>query len=139
MKITKLKDKMIAECPHPRLWDADNCDDTGKPVSELGYIRSDHDGSRWWNTVWHVHDAIGTPALIDEFDEVYDAFMRTFKDLHSMSKWCSANAGRTGSYDEYNAYYEGEFGFYWFRMITRRKDYNLYLHCYSRQAMESAS
>ena len=31
--------------------------------------------------------------------------------------------------------YVGEYGCYWLRMITRRGDYNLYLHCYSKEAM----
>ena len=35
-----------------------------------------------------------------------------------------------------NAYYVGVYGCYWLRMITRRRDYNLYLHCYSKAAME---
>ena len=137
-KITNLKDKLVASCPYPRLWDADNCDETGKPVSELGYFRCDHDGYWWHNTVWPVHDNLRTPELVAEFDAVLDAFRRAFKDLRTMSKWCSANAGKTGSYDEYNAYYEGEHGFYWFRMITRRGDYNLYLYCYSNQAMKAS-
>jgi len=135
-KITNLKNKLLATCPHPRLWDAANCDDTRKPVSEMGYFRCDNDGYRWYNTVWPVHKDLYTQELGAEFDAVYDAFCRSFKDRQAMSKWCSANAGKTGAYDEYNAYYEGDHGFYWFRMITRRGDYNLYLHCFSKKAMQ---
>ena len=136
-KITNLRDKMFARCPYPRLWDKANCDDTGYPVSELGYFRCDHDGYAWHNTVWPLHQTILTDELAAEFDAVLSAFRRSFKDIRTMSAWCGRNAGRTGSYDEYNAYYEGDFGFYWFRMITRRGDYNLYLHCYSKAAMQS--
>jgi hypothetical protein len=28
-----------------------------------------------------------------------------------------------------------EHGFYWLRMITRKGDYNLYLHCISKAAL----
>jgi len=137
-KITKLKEKLVARCAYPRLWDEANCDNTGYPVSEMGYFRCDNDGYWWHNTVWPVHQEISTPELMAEFDAVLDAFRRTFKDLSAMRSWCGKYAGRTGSYDEYNAYYEGDHGFYWFRMITRRGDYNLYLHCYSKAAMQSS-
>ena len=134
-KITNLKDKLIAACPHPELWDDENCDSSGKPVSELGYVRCDHDGYMWHSTFWPVHGILCTDDLAKEFDSVLDAFRRAFKDRQEMSKWCRAYAGKTGSDDEYSAYYEGSLGFYWFRMITRRGDYNLYLHCLSKSAM----
>ena len=35
--------------------------------------------------------------------------------------------------DEFGAYYSGEYGNYYFRMITRRGDYNLYMHCYAKE------
>lgn len=136
-KITRLKDKMTARCHYPRLWDAANCDDTRKPVCELGYFRCDNDGYWWHNTVWQVHWNLFTQELAAEFDGVLDAFRRSFKDLAAMRQWCYANAGRCGCSDEFNAYYEGDHGFYWFRMITRRGDYNLYLHCYSKATMQS--
>ena len=136
-KITHMKERMTARCAYPRLWDAENCDDTGYPVSELGYFRCDNDGYWWHNTVWPLHQDISTPELTDEFNAVLDAFRRSFKDLSAMRKWCYASAARTGDYDEFNAYYEGEHGFYWFRMITRRGDYNLYLHCFSKAVMQS--
>ena len=136
-KITNLKDKLTATCPRPWLWHKPYIDDTGKPVCELGYFRCDNNGGRWWNTVWPVHDALSTPALSSEFDSVLDAFYRSFKDIPAMRKWCVSHAGKTGDFTEYNAYYEGDHGFYWFRMITRRGDYNLYLHCYSKAAMPS--
>lgn len=134
-KITKLSEKLTAHCPYPRMWDADNCDNTEKPVSELGYFRCDYDGYQWHNTAWPVHSNLFTQELASELDAVYDAFCRSFKTLTAMSKWCHLFGGKTGAYDEFNAYYEGELGFYWFRMITRRGDYNLYLHCYSKAAM----
>ena len=132
-KITNLKNALVAWCPRPRLWD--HRDSTGKPPCELGYIRADHDGYRWHNTCWDVHDNLRSPELTVEFDAVYDAFRRTFKDRAAMASWCGCHAGRTGDSTEYNAYYEGNKGFYWLRMITRRGDYNLYLHCFSKDAM----
>ena len=135
-KITKLQDKLSAICPYPRLWDEANCDETGKPVSEVGYLRCDHDGYVWRSTAWPVHNDLLTPDLLVEFNAVMDAFRRAFKDRHAMSRWCSTHAGKTGDDSEYNAYYIGDNGFYWFRMITRRGDYNLYLHCFSKPVMK---
>ncbi|MBR3741095.1 MAG: hypothetical protein IKN04_11690 [Clostridia bacterium] len=134
-KITKLQEKMSRICPYPKLWDETNCDETRKPVSELGYFRCDNDGYRWYNTVWPVHNNLYTAELGAEFDAVLDAFRRAFKDIPAMRKWCSANAEKTDDPTEYNAYFIGDKGFYWFRMITRRGDYNLYLHCFSKRAM----
>lgn len=133
-KITNLKDKLYARLPFGDVWLVKDEKDT--PVSEVGYIRADHDGNRWWNTVWPMHDDLRTSEICAEIDEVYDAFMRSFKDLGALRKWCYANA-RQVSDTEYNAYYIGEHGCYWLRLITRFRDYNLYLHCYSKASMKS--
>ena len=44
-------------------------------------------------------------------------------------------AEKTGDPTEGNAYLELEHGRYWLRMITRKGDYNLYLHVLSKAAM----
>ena len=44
-----------------------------------------------------------------------------------------------GDPTEGNAYLEMEHGCYWLRMITRKGDYNLYLHVLSSVAMEEAA
>lgn len=132
MKITALKDKLVA-CPVYRPWD--DKDGDGHSVSELGYARAAHDKYRWWNTWWSVNDGLRTDDLVAEVNAVYDAFKRSFKDRMAMGSWCRANLSSSGD-DEYSAYYLGKHGFYWLRMIDRRGDYNLYLHCYSRKAME---
>lgn len=136
-KITNLKDKLIANCPYPRLWDEPNLDATGYPTCELGYFRCDHDDYMWHKTLWVAHDELQTPELVAEFYALFDAFRRAFKDRADMAKWCRKNATTSGwDYAEkYSAYYEGEYGRYWFHMNPRRGDYNLYLHCFSRAAM----
>ena len=118
-KITNLKDKL-----HSMAWL------NMIPDAELGYVRADHDGCRWWNTWWPINDKVKTHELVDELNAVYDAFKRSFKDRETMATWCRRNLNWLGD-DEFNAYYTGDHGFYWFRMIGRRGDYNLYLHCYS--------
>ena len=138
-KITNLKAKLNAECTYPALWTDSNCGCDGKPRQELAYLRCDHDGYCWHHTLWPVNREVSDPQLIDEFNAVFDAFRRAFKDRNAMSVWCHAYAALCiGAHeDEFSAYYDGVHGFYWFRMITRRGDYNLYLHCYSKNAMQS--
>lgn len=133
-KITNLKDKLVPTLPFDDVW-ADR-DAEREPVSEVGYIRADHDGYRWWNTCWHKHKALETPEIISEIDAVYEAFTESFPDLPAMTDYCRQSAGKTSESTEYNAYYVGMYGCYWLRMITRRRDYNLYLHCYSKAAMK---
>lgn len=119
-KITKLSEKMTKTRPM--------IDES----REMGYFRAYFDGYRWNNTVWPVNNDNFTMELAAEFDEVLDAFRRAFKDIRTMRKWCVENAQQAEDYDTFYAYYEGKLGTYWFRMITRRGDYNLYLHCYNK-------
>lgn len=135
-----LKNALVAQNPHPELFDEANLDENGKPRQLLGYFRCDHDGHKWWNTVWRIHENLFSMPLANEFDDVMSHFFDEFEDLTNMSAWCREHAQHVGPWcngDEYNAFLEGELGFYWFRMRTQRKDYNLYLYCYSKDAMNT--
>lgn len=134
-KITKLSEKLIPRHPCTAALFADaNLDEHRRPLQEFCYVRSDHDGHQWWGTFWPCHKSFETHALVQELDSVYDAFKRSFHDRIAMASWCYRYAAQDSD-DEFSAYYVGEYGFYWFRMISRRGDYNLYLHCYSKEAM----
>jgi hypothetical protein len=109
-------------------------DDTGRPKSELAYFRCDNDGYRWWNTVWHIHPELETPGLVKEFDGVYEAFTEAFPTLQEMTRFCMSKLDPLSDSTEYDAFLELEHGNYWLRMITRKGDYNLYLHCYAKDA-----
>ncbi len=132
-KITNLHEKLVPNLPFDDVWS--HKDEDGTPVSEVGYIRADHDGHRWWNTCWRKHRELESPEITAEIDALYEAFKEMLPDLPTMTNWCWHNARRVSD-DEFNAYYVGVYGCYWLRMITRRRDYNLYLHCYSKAAME---
>lgn len=127
-------DKLTKVNPCPEAWQDKG--DNGYPRSELGYFRCDYDGYRWWNTVWPVNRDLETPELVKEFDTLYDSFLKAFPSREAMSIFCRAHAEPTTDATEFNAYVELEHGFYWLRMITRKGDYNLYLHCLSRAALE---
>ena len=135
--IKYLKNELMSENIHPEVWSDKNSD--GNVSSELGYLRADHDGYRWWNKFWPVNPSLLTVKLRDEFNMVYDSFRKAFKDREDMAAWCHKSAAPTADDTEFNAFLELEHGYYWFRLITRRGDYNLYLHCYSRKAMKEVA
>jgi hypothetical protein len=132
-KITGLKKKLISTNPCPELWEKKD----GKyPEREVGYVRSYHDGYCWASTYFEVNPNFDRRDLLDEFGQVFVAFKRSFKDLNAMSKWCREFAQPTSDPTEFNAWFGGREGIYYLRMITRRGDYNLYLHCLDRKAIK---
>lgn len=125
-----MKERLLRQCPFPWVWE--NADRYGYPECELGYFRADYDGCRWWNTFWPVNGALRTEALVREFDGLMDQFRRGFPDLAALRRFFRENGEPTSDPTEFNMYLEGEHGNYWFRVILRQGDYNLYLHAFSR-------
>jgi len=78
-----------------------------------------------------VNREIVTEDLAREADMVMESFRKAFKDRHYMGAWCGKTFGYNDD-NEYNAFLELEHGYYWFRMIDRKGDYNLYLHVIGR-------
>ena len=129
-------EKLTSKNPCPQAWQDKS--ENGYPKSEMGYFRCDYDGYKWWNTVWPINRELETPELIREFDSLYDSFRQVFPSREAMTIYCRSHAEPTSDSTEYNAYLELEHGFYWFRMITRKGDYNLYLHCISKAALAAS-
>ena len=129
-------EELTSKNPCPQAWQDKG--ENGYPKSEMGYFRCDYDGYKWWNTVWPVNRELETPELIREFDSLYDSFRQMFPSREAMAIYCRSHAEPTSDSTEYNAYLELEHGFYWFRMITRKGDYNLYLHCISKAALAAS-
>lgn len=71
---------------------------------------------------------------------MYDALTSkdAFADLEALRGFCGrfpqALANPEYSSDEYNFYLEGTRCLFWLRCITRRGDYNLYLHAFARES-----
>ncbi len=132
MTTKEIRDKLVAEDKYPEIQE-----DKGEekyPESELSYFRCDYDGYRWWNTIWPIHRDLFSHELGVEFDEVYEALKKMFPNLGALREYCKANAQKTSDPTEYNAYLEMEYGYYWIRFITRGGDYNMYIHCYRKDA-----
>ena len=135
MKITNLKDKMDANIFATQTeYTIDKIRDGSG--TELAYIRGYYDGSLWSGRYFVVCLDVCKKNLNDEFHAVWEAFPRSFKDLSSMIKWCRGNARTTEG--GWRSYYLGKYGLYEFDMRPDRGDYNLYLHCYSLEAMKNA-
>ena len=109
---------------------------TEYPISLVGYSRSDYDGRQWWTT-WFTDDHI---RLESEFAREIDAFQMAvlahpdFKTLREMKRICRLYAQRTSEPTEFNLYSDTEHFYIWLRLITREKDYNLYISYYLKDS-----
>lgn len=128
-----LKRQLTVTCPFKEAWEEKG--EERYPKSELCYIRAYYNGSQWWSSVFPVHWELKTPELTKEADELYDAFKKAFPDLEAVRDYVEHDAEKTGDLTEGNAYLELEHGRYWLRLISRKGDYNLYLHVLSKAAM----
>lgn len=111
---------------------------TGYPKRKIGHMRADYDGFRWWNKPFPCNNDICTAEMAHEIDRVYARLISddAFYNLAAMKRFCNAHsdaADRSNCQDEYNFYFEGEYCLFWIRCITRSKDYNLYLHAFTKE------
>ena len=106
------------------------------PASLIAYSRSDYDGYKWWTTWFHGQEEKALPEVASEMDAFMDALfaLPEFKNLRSMRRACELYAEPTAEQTEYNLYSETEHCYIWLRLITREKDYNLYVYFYDKNA-----
>ncbi len=133
-------DRLKAECPFPEVFEDLECGErifAKGPHRKIGHIRADYDGYRWWNTVWPCHKELTTKEIAAEIDKVYDALTAkdALKDLSTLVRFCEAHPEACGDrefHQEYNFYLEGETCDFWIRLITRNRDYNMYLNAFAK-------
>lgn len=106
---------------------------TPHPVSEIVYSRSDYDGSRWWTTWFDCQEQKPEWEITHEIDGFYNAFfdLPEMTSLDTMRKFC-VFAEPTSCPTEFNFYAETNRLYIWIRLITRSKDYNVYVHYYQK-------
>lgn len=124
-----LKERLTKQCNFLEIYEADL--DKEYPKKEMGFLRCDFDGYRWWCTAWTAHKENESPELISELNEIYNVFIDEFPNLYTLSEFCFDHAQSIGE-EEYNMFLNGINGNFWFRFILRRGDYNLYLHTYRK-------
>lgn len=131
--------RLTAACPFAEIYEDTEPSGTGGfsyPRKKIVHIRADHDGWRWWNTVWPFHNELATEEMKREIDATYDALTAkdALRDLPTLRQFCAAHpdacVGASGT--EFNFYLEGELCNYWLRLITRKGDYNIYLTAYAK-------
>ncbi len=132
------------ECPFPEVFeDVEYVERVfgTVPRRKIGHIRADYNGHRWWNTIWPCHPELATEEIKAEIDRVYEALTSkdALKDLHTLARFCEAHPEACVDRQfrqEYNFYLVSEFCDFWIRLITRERDYNLYLNAYTKRAAE---
>lgn len=107
------------------------------PRRKIGHLRADHDGRRWWNTAWPCHPTLATAEIKAEIDQVYVALTAAdaLKDLPTLTRFCEAHPVAYVDRQfrqEYNFFLEGETCDFWIRLITRKRDYNMYLNAFAK-------
>lgn len=128
---------LVARCTFPHVFENREKDENGlpkRPKSEVVYSRSDHDGYKWHTTWWECREEKPSAELVQEIDGFQNALfsMPEFGNLDTMRRFCET-ANRTSDPAEFNLYSETEHFHIWLRMITRFRDYNLYVHYYQKQ------
>ncbi len=137
---TGILGRLKTMCPFPEVFeDLDDADgpSKGEPRRKICHIRADYDDYRWWNTVQNANWDMGTPKMADEIDRTYAELTAydALRDLNALRQFCwchpEAKVG-AGLADGFNFYLEGKTCDFWVRLITRDKDYNMYLHAYAK-------
>lgn len=107
-------------------------DGIDRPISEFVYSRSDYDGYRWYTTWFKCHRDHLETELVKEIDAFTEALflLPEFETLSAMKRLCSVCAEPTRDETEFNLYAETPHTQIWLRLITRFRDYNLYVHYY---------
>ena len=133
--------KLTTVCPFPEVFEdlePDGAAHEGDPRRKIGHIRADFDKHRWWNTVWPSHWDLATDGVKAEMGRTYDALTANdaLRDLNALRRFCwslpeAQSAPEVG--DEFNFYLVGETCDFWVRLITRDKDYNMYLNAYAKE------
>lgn len=102
------------------------------PVSLVAYSRSDYDGQQWWTNWFGRPEDKPSKELSQEIDTFQDTLLSLpeFQSLRSMGRMCRLYAQKTSDKTEFNLYAETKPFHIWLRMITRDREYNLYVHYY---------
>ena len=106
------------------------------PVSLVAYSRSDYDGRQWWRNWFGRPEDKPSEELSQEIDAFQNALMKLpeFQTLRDMRRMCGLFAARTSEKTEFHLYSETDNFYVWLHLITRERDYNLYVHYYLKDS-----
>lgn len=138
--------RLTTVCPFPKAFeDVDDAEGPGQgsPRRKIGHLRGDYDGYRWWSTVWPSHWEMATPEVKAEMGQTYETLIAegALHNLDALRWFCwahpEAQANKSAD-DEFNFYLVGETCDFWVRLITREKDYNMYLNAFAKASNQEA-
>ncbi len=132
--------RLTTKCPFPEVFqDTEQTawGSAGIPRLKIGHIRADHDGRHWWHTWWPCHAELADESAREEFAKTYTALIddNALKDLDTLTQFCQSHPEACADpqfRQEYNFYLEGRVCNFWLRLITRSRDYNLYLNAFAK-------
>lgn len=143
MNYDNILEQLTTKCTFEKIFADTNIPERSnhpEPKRKIGHIRADHDGWRWWYTYWPCHEELASAEAKLEAASVYNALIAddALPNLQALKQFCRSfpDAGVNGADDEFNFYLTGDVCHYWLRFITRKGDYNMYLHFYTRDSME---
>ena len=139
MKKNNILARLTTKCPFSEVFqDTEKMGDSFSAVPRLkiGHIRADYN-RQWWNTVWPCHIELAADEAKREIDEVYAALTAkdALADLDTLTRFCQSHPEACVDpqfRQEYNFYLEGKACNFWIRLITRFRDYNLYLNAFAK-------
>ena len=141
MKQNKTLSALVTQCPFPEVFeDTELHEGSSIPVPrrKVGHLRADYDGYRWWNTAWPCHNDLLTDEISEEIDATYAMLIAKdgLKDLDTLRQYCRQHMEACVSQeyeDEFNFYLTGKHCDFWIRLITRTRDYNMYLYAFAKK------
>ena len=73
-----------------------------------------------------------TPERIEEIDHFMESLfdLPEMASLETMRHMCRVYAEPTSEHTEFNLYCDTDHFHVWLRLVTRQRDYNLYVHFY---------
>ncbi|MCD8012951.1 MAG: hypothetical protein LUG99_07215 [Lachnospiraceae bacterium] len=108
----------------------------GKPLSEMGVVYAEyHDG---WKANFTVErKKFCSMELMEELYSLNRSFQEEIPDFSAFKEFCTGFAQKADVPENYNVYFTGEYGYYWFRLKLFVDETAKYiLHCYSREEMK---
>ena len=134
-------ERLMTDCPFGDVFEDTAClcgSIRPEPRRKIGHLRADHDGFRWWSTWWPCHPELMGKSRSREINDTFDSLISrgAFPGLNSLCRFCGAHPEACAGPmcpDEFNFFLVGSRCYYWLRLITREKDYNMYLHCYTKE------
>ena len=102
------------------------------PAAEIGYVRADYSGYRWYGQYFPCRNELRTDEFNRESQELYAGIVTRFGDLKMLREFCLPHPEAKTGTDEYGFYVNGKAADYQVKLIIREKDYNLYLHGFSK-------